>query len=320
MKYLVSILLICFFISCKKEKKELTPISVYEIGTQCRINDLDMISPGRWIACSGARSEKGYISSSDDHGASWTSYQLDQPSSAYSVDFLDSLNGFAGGDFLHLWRTFDGGNSWGYYWLGNQVPMNEEDRPAVRDFIMWNDSTWYFCGGENLGEGVVYETTDGGQHWYYQFKQHEYRALHKDEGSLMAAGHGSILISHQGLNDLQSASFENDFITDLVKNANGDWIASSYQGAFYRSQDGQNWSLVMKGNRPFGGHVNWSCMAIHENRILAAGADGALAESWDGGLNWTLYTVANEPDLWSLMIAGDEVYAGGEEGKIFRLF
>lgn len=320
MKNAAYICLMIFFFSCKKEKNELVPLAVFDVGTACRINDLEPLSSGRWIACSGVRNEKGFVSVSEDEGKTWIAFQLDQPSSAYTIDFVDSLYGFCGGDFLHLWRTFDGGKTWGYYWLGNQVPMNEEDRPGVRDFRMWNDSTWYFCGGENLGEGIVYETKDAGVHWYYQFSQHEYRAIFKDENNLIAAGHGSILYSHHDLDGLQSSSFSDDFITDICMTPNSSWLACSYQGAFYESEDGLHWNQKMKANRPLSGSLNWSCMTSSGEKIYAAGADGAFGESQDGGFHWTIYTVSGEPDFWSLMVVDDRVFAGSEKGKIYRIF
>jgi photosystem II stability/assembly factor-like uncharacterized protein len=314
------ILILVLFVACKKDQGNLTPIAVLDTGTSCRINDLELLSSGRWVACSGVRNEKGFISVSDDAGVSWTSSKLDHASSTYTIDFLDSLNGYAGGDFLHLWKTTDGGLSWEYQWLGNQVPMNEEDRPVVRDFHMLKDSVWFFCGGENLGEGVVYETSDRGHSWQFVFNQHEYRAMCTNDDDLVVGGHGSILRSNEGLNNLEPAHFENDFIMDVIMSDDGAWIAASYQGAVYRSQDGLNWSNVMKGERRLSQVVNWTCLVKSGQRIIVAGTDGAVAESNDHGINWTRYKVNDAPDFWSLLIDGNQVFAGSEEGKIFRIF
>jgi photosystem II stability/assembly factor-like uncharacterized protein len=319
MKNAVLVITLLSFFSCKKNAEYFEPLAVMDVGTSCRVNDLHVLSSGRWIACSGERGERGFLSYSDNSGSTWQSNQTDQESSVYAVDFMDSLNGLAGGDFLHLWRTHDGGSTWSYYWLGEQVPINEEDRPAVRDIHLLNDSAWFFCGGENLGEGVVYQSENRGQSWQFIFRQHEFRAIIADASKIVAAGHGSILNTRADVNALVPVNFRNDFITGMLQLNDGSFLAVSTQGSVYKSTDGFTWSEVLKEKRINGKRTNWFCIELNGNQIFIAGAEGRLGVSSDEGATWSFQVVQNEPDIFTLTSDGNSLYAGGESGKIYKL-
>jgi photosystem II stability/assembly factor-like uncharacterized protein len=320
--FCVAVCMLTFtFFSCKKELPERIPIAVLNTGQSGRVNDIELLSAKKWIAACGTRNESGALMLTNDGGKNWEKYTTDFSSSVYCIDFLDSLNGFAGGDFLHLWRTSDGGISWTYYWLGDQVPFNEEDRPAVREMVMKNDSCWYFCGGENFGEGVIYETRNSGQTWQFVFRQHEYRDMvFSSENHAVVGGHGSVLTLNESLDHLTASAFQDDFITGLTMGSNGHVYAVTYNGAILMSSvQGLNWSNVVDKNKAFRRRTNWNDITTEGNYLMAVGNEGTIGESYDSGSTWEFSVLKDQPDLYAVQIFNGMTLATSERGLIYQL-
>lgn len=297
------------------------PVASYDTGIKIRLNDFYMMSDSVWIACGGIRDSRGLILRSEDAGQSWSIFENQLPRSIYCIDFLDSMNGFAGGDYLHLWRTTDGGKSWLFYWLGDQVPFNEEDRPAIHDFIYRNDSSWYFCGGENLGSGIIYETVNAGTDWNFDFRQHEYRTMsYFDNEHAVIAGHGSALTMDRGIGSINATGFENDFITGVAVVGESTCVGATFNGALIRGTDfGKNWETQDKANRPFGKRVNWNDVSSSGKFVVAVGIEGMMAESFDAGITWNYSIVNGSPNLLSVWVKNESVMATTDVGIILRL-
>lgn len=309
--------------SCKKGKvKSIQPIARFDTSERVLIHDIECITDSIWMVCGGIRDSRGVIMRTEDAGKSWTKFETEFPRSVYCLDFLNEMEGFAGADFLHLWRTIDGGKTWTFYWLGDQVPVHEEDRPGIKDFQMVNDSLWFFCGGENLGEGVVYETQDSGQTWNFIFKQNEFRDLtFFDDSHAITTGHGCVLLFKENLDEIAASSFENDFMTSSVAINNRRAIGVSYNGGIYKTSDGGNdWQVIDKVNKPFGNRTNWNSITKEGSHLVAVGNEGAFGESHDNGENWEFFTVEAQPDLLSVAIKNGVVLASTTDGFVLQLY
>jgi photosystem II stability/assembly factor-like uncharacterized protein len=312
---------VCLF-SCKKEKSQhLSPLLIADTGEDVLLHEFEILSDNVWIACGGIRDERGVICRSIDGGRTWTSVEMNEHRSVYCFEFLNDSVAFCGGDFLHLWKTEDAGKTWEFYWLGDQVPIHEEDRPGIKDFHFVNDSVWYFCGGENLGEGIVYETKDSGYHWQFIFKQHEYRDLtFFDSTNAIATGHGSVMLIPGAIASQQAADFEGDFITSSVAIDNQSAIGVSYNGGIYRSNNrGQNWSRIDGVNTPFSRRTLWNDIDSNGTYLCAVGNDGRMAESFDSGNAWNYFSVDSNPNLLSVKVQGMNVYATTSTGLVLQL-
>lgn len=311
-----------FVVSCRKQNVDLLPLAIYNTGYAFRINDLFLQTDSIWFAVGGVRGEEGVILRTDDAGLTWSKFNTEFPRSMYCVNFLNQEIGFAGGEYLQLWRTSDGGNSWSYYWLDDQVPFNEEDRPAIRDFEFRNDSCWFFCGGENLGEGVVYETRNAGANWNFIFKQNEFRSLVLlNEDKIVVGGHGLVLSNSDHIDHLSNADFVDDFMTGMTVIGHDNCIGVTYNGAILKgTNSGMNWMELEKGNKAFNARINWNDVDAFGARIVAVGNEGVIAESTDSGVNWRYYEVVNSPELISVKVVKDFVLATTTDGRILRLF
>ena len=300
----------------------LAPLAVYNTGYAFRINDVFVMNDSTWIACGGIRGNEGIILKTMDSGNSWSRYESEFSKSIYSLKFLNDQIGLAGGDYLHLWKTTDGGNTWAYNWLADQVPFNEEDRPAIQDIEFKSDSSWFFCGGENFGEGVIYESRDAGNDWDFVFRQNEFRAMILlGENEIVTGGHGVVLVANNHIDSLSVADFRNDFITGLTKTGSDECIAVTLNGAILKgTNSGSNWTQLAQGNNAFKSRINWSDVDSFEKHLVAVGNEGVVAESVDGGANWQYFEVINTPELIAVSVVEKFVIATTGDGKIIRLF
>lgn len=96
-------------------------------------------------------------------GVTWNSYLF--PNEYFlAAFFLDSLNGWIGGEGGKLMRTTDGGSSW----FPANVDSTVFSNFAIRDFEFFSPQYGYAVGGHIDIAGVIWRTDDGGQFWSVQ--------------------------------------------------------------------------------------------------------------------------------------------------------
>ncbi|KGE03299.1 sialidase family protein [Pseudohaliea rubra] len=90
-------------------------------------------------------------------GGAWTEDSLGDDLQFTRVKFVDAEHGFAVGEFGTVITSSDGGDSWDYL-----PPIPNDFYPMAADFL---DPFTGWVGGL---DGVIWETTDGGQQWTRQ--------------------------------------------------------------------------------------------------------------------------------------------------------
>jgi photosystem II stability/assembly factor-like uncharacterized protein len=312
------LLLLALLDSCKREN--ISPLSAtsYYTGISARINEIQIIHDSLWVACAGIRNESGYFLHSTDSGKSWISQQTEFERSVYTLEIADNGQGLAGGDFLDLWTTDDFGKTWQYLWLGNEVPFNEEDRPGVRDISIINDSIWHFCGGENLGEGVIYRTVNAGNSWSFAFHQNEFRTIAQNvNNETVVGGHGKVLSFTDDVDQVMVSGFQDSFMTSMITTKRGEFIATCFDGKVIKSVDGgQVWIEIFDINRNFNKRINWNKIIIGDSIIACFGTRGFLALSYNQGKNWLIEKIDGDKNLLSGALLRDKILAGDSEGNI----
>ncbi|MEY3398907.1 MAG: Photosynthesis system assembly factor [Bacteroidota bacterium] len=287
------------------------PARIAHTGVNMRVNDIWQGEDTIWV-CGGTRGQEGFILYSTDQGSSWVNCLTQGERSFYTIE-RDSAGIFwAGGEFLSIWRSPDGRN-WSPLWLGDQVPFHEEDRPAIRQFQFAGGNKVYFAGGENLGEGVLFQSNDGGLNWEFIFKQHEFRDLVLDAEAGIACGHGEILKFGNQLEDSFATQPDNDFYTGIVRWHDG-FATCSSQGVILESTDGISWNEWAKTPRLHQSFV-FNDISTNGNEVVACGMNGTLWTFSHG--SWNAYMVEDRPNLYQLYPAGDGFWAGSDNGTLY---
>ena len=289
------------------------------MGIDVRINDIVVTSQGDIIVCGGERDVRGCFMRSMDDGLTWTLYEGGSFQSVYSLHMIDDLHGWAGGGFLNLWRTSDGGVSWQNDWIGKDVPFDENERPAITRFQFLSDSVFFFVGGENYSKGVVYYTEDNGQSFDFQFYHNEIRGIHMDDSQNgMVCGHGRVLTTTSGMSGWQDLEMQNDFYTGLVS-YDSHAIMTTSTGKILKSTDeGASWQKVLDGNNWFSWKVSFNDIVSDDETVVAVGNDGYFAVSHDQGISWETYELNEPVELLSVFLDENKVWCTSTNGNIIR--
>jgi photosystem II stability/assembly factor-like uncharacterized protein len=140
---------------------------------------------GRWWVA-GSRA---VIARSDDHGANWTTTDLQDDLQITTLQMVDAQNGFATGEFGTVLVTTDGGTSW-----ARRGALPGEFYPYAALFASPAE------GWVSGLAGQVLHTTDGGETWTAQI--HRGGAplfrMFMHEGTPHAVGAGGSLVRLQG--------------------------------------------------------------------------------------------------------------------------
>ncbi len=97
---------------------------------------------------------RGIISKTTDGGNVWATYQTNLKY-IRDVYFLDTVNGWACGQFGAVYKTEDGGDTWD--------SVYQASNPLRKIFFSTNDSGW--AVGGISGDELIIRTTDGGISW-----------------------------------------------------------------------------------------------------------------------------------------------------------
>jgi photosystem II stability/assembly factor-like uncharacterized protein len=311
---LLCVVALCMF-GCKKSPTELHPQARWSLPATGEANDVVILDAQHWMVCGGVQLQQGYVTATTDAGNHWNTFVLPYPTSMHCLYMRDSLHGWMGGDQLGLWNTHDGGAHWNFDWLASQVPYNGEDRPPVRSFQCIDSTDVLFCGGENLGSGVVYHSADGGNLWEWQFFRHEFRGLHfttPTDG--VVVGHGADLFTRDGIGGLSLEDNGRQFITSLAP-YNGQLWACTYEGTVCTSSDeGVTWNTMYTERN---GEA-FTDIALGMQRWAAVGTGGSLAVSDDHGATWKPYHVHGEPSFKAVAVYQSLIFATDRSGVLYQ--
>jgi photosystem II stability/assembly factor-like uncharacterized protein len=316
--FFVLMALAVFMGSCKKENEGYA-FESYNVGLDVRLNDMEINAQGDLLACGGKRDVQGYFFRSEDNGASWSVQDGGLSRSVNTIHMIDELRGWAGGGFLELWRTFDGGATWIYDWIGKDVPLDENQRPSITKFQFLSDSVFFFVGGENYSKGVVYRSMDNGRSFDFQFYHNEIRGIHMtspEDG--MVCGHGRFLSTSTGMDGWSDLEMQNDFYTGLIS-FNSHLIMTTSTGKILKSEDqGYSWERVLDGSNWFSWNMSFNDIYSSEQSVVAVGNDGLFAVSHDEGLSWETYELSEPVELLSVYMDESDVWCSSTNGNVIR--
>lgn len=313
---IICLCLVLGIFSCKKDEKA-HKFEVANVGVDMRLNDVILTSSGEMLACGGVRDVSGSFFRSEDGGVSWSGQEGMAEQSIYAIEMIDDLRGWAGGGFLNLWKTGDGGQTWSNHWIGLDVPFDENERPAIKKFQFLSDSTFFFVGGDNYTKGVVYSTVDAGDNFEFKFLHNEMLGIHmtdKDHGII--CGYGRLLTTNSGMQGWTDQNQTDDFYTGLVSFPDH-YIICSLTGSILKSETIFGpWEEVLEGNSWLSWKRSFNDIYKDENCVVAVGNDGYFAVSDDAGLSWNSYELSEPVELFSVFIYDAKAWCASTDGNI----
>ena len=201
---------------------------------------------------------------------------------AHSVFFVDSLNGFIGGNH-RLYKTTDGGDNWDVVYY-----LSEFGYEIMSIFFSNNNRGWIVGGfyGSYIGNFIAY-TIDGGMNWTEITVPTENILLSISFSDSLhgyaVGGNGFIMkTDNGGMNWYQSSLGASDLLTvQFVSNLTG-WI-SSYGGIYKTTDGGLNWIRHWVVPGTFG---YYTTVFFVDSLYGYTSSQGGIFYSSNGGIDW----------------------------------
>jgi photosystem II stability/assembly factor-like uncharacterized protein len=322
----------------------------YEAVTD-NLRDIAVVDPlTAWIV-----GDNGTILHTTNGGAQWGEQSSTTLAGLNAVSFLDASRGWACGDQRTVRATTNGGQTWTAQTLpgmGGGVSAN--------DVVFLNPLEGWIVGGSNGGTGYIWRTTDGGAVWTQHasaagvlqtiaFLNSSVGLIGGTSGTLLRTVNGGATWTPvasgtiRGLNDIFIGGS-----TDLrIAGDNGTLLHSTDAGASWTvttlptfvnvhgvGRGGQVTVAVGEGgllahaippagwilDNP-GTHksVNWVTFADPFHGI-AAGQDGTILRTYDGGTHWTpvVNGVTGDSFYGATMAGPDKAWVVGDLGVLLH--
>ena len=310
--------LLTIITGCKKDIQN-HPYSKIQLPFAGTIRDITIINLSTWIICGGDNAS-GKILKTTNSGLTWNTSSTFFNTPVNCLYFLNQDTGFAGDADIIIYKTIDGGQNWNAF-LDDSWPLTINRN--LRDIWFINDTTGFVCGGKNLGNGVLYNTTNGGVEWNYREFNHEYRGIcFIDNENGIMCGHGSLLTTRNGGASFEISNQNKLYFTGIALNELNQYWVCDFNGTIMNSSDkGQSWKESRNGSAwEFkGGQLN--CIDTSpEGRIVCAGPAGFFTWSDDNGSSWNDRKCFGGTDILSIKwISANEVVAAGKNGQFFHI-
>lgn len=263
---------------------------------------LTMLSDGRTVYATapGPRRCVGAVYRSVDAGASWQVLPSScAPYPLYSVEFLDSDHGYAGGgepakfngsQFVET--TNDGGATWQTRWRAGPETGPADDSEIVRVEMLDQRVGWALSGGCTPGAngpcgGNVYRTVDGARSW--QRTQVHAVSLAVVDAQHVVAGvvnARTIAVTSDGGQSWQLQGPAAEVQTQSFGGTDGALLWNTSLGMFRSSDAGRSWTTLTAPNADAAQSDSW--LAAPPSAVLGAAmfGSGAVNVSTDNGSSW----------------------------------
>ena len=224
----------------------------------------------------------------------------------FSVSFPNEKDGWASGRWGTVVHTSDGGKTWRRQQTGTDFTLSS---------IYFPDNKHGWAVGD---EGTIINTSDGGKTWQSQkspvpFFLMSVQFVTPEKGWIVTE-RTRILYTENGGKNWTIQFKDEDFILKSVSfsDARNGWAVGEY-GYIYHTEDGGKKWIKQAGSFRFSGETGqaeggtklFSVIALDTSTAWAAGIDGCVVKTTDGGKTWAKVN-ARAPDSPLFAITGDK--------------
>ena len=245
----------------------------------------------------------------------WYSQNSNVSTTLYSVDFLDTLNGYVSGNQGVILKSTDGGSTWVSLTSGVSDPLY-----SISFFDTQNG-----CAAGGAGNGsIIIRTTNGGTNWtqisspansrvsYVQFINSAIGFLITLSGQCLGSTNGGLTWTILNNQISTYGSHNNAFFI----NASAGYVAED-GGYLSKTTDGgytwfDSWNGITTSDPLFGIQFSSSLNGF------TVGANGSLYVTTNGAVSWSpVYNDTSTTNYYCVSaINANTSYAGGQFGKI----
>ena len=317
MKLFFYILIVVFFFSCTKEKKDVSFTRI-ETGTKYRINDIYFLDKNKGFAVGGDRYFEGNIIKTLDGGTTWQKLDTSSMHSTngvdlqtlYSVDFFNDSIGEAVGYGGKIIRTEDGGNNWHTILHGTWSNfLKVKMISPTNSFIVSSGSLFY-----------------SPQYWYYFNIQESSYTLSDieftDNNNAYLSGQGFVKKSVDNGVTWKTLDIKGDYFFDIDFVNNNVGYICGWQGGIYKTIDaGETWKIINNTNKAFSTRHHYENIDfLDEKTGVVCAYNGEILFTDNGGDSWIELKTDKNINFHSIYFYdASTVYAGTNQGQIFKI-
>ncbi len=301
----------------------------------------------------------GAIFKTTNQGVNWVKQSYGNISDFwYSINFVDSLNGWIVGERGKILKTTDGGINWvqitvenvrlrnvdfansstgwivgipnylkkttngGVNWIAQSYPNNCGYFQFTSIYVI--DPLNCFILGSCSGEGYLYKTTNGGENWLqlYGPGNNLYKVFFKGDIGFICGSASTILkTTNLGLNwsTINLGSYIN--VASVAITDTNIWVAGGYSSwpTYYNS--------ILKTTNLgenwissyYGKHLRFYDISfINKDTGLAVGQDGFNYITHNGGINWSLFKPNTDFYYQAKLFPSGNGFIFGGNGYIYK--
>ena len=198
-----------------------------------------------WVVGETIIDRTNFLWRTKDGGNSWEKISVPK---FYNLTFLNSLEGFAGGDSIY--STTDGGESWQTQTIEPDVPF------GVADIYFVDKHHGWAVGGsvEWFDMGIILKTTNTGEIWHVNRHPAEafgYAVYFTDTlhgyvvGSNPPFFQGVIMVTNDGGENWQTKHLPGSWLNDVAfMNDSTGWVVGDYGFLWVTKDGGSTWERV----------------------------------------------------------------------------
>ncbi len=191
-----------------------------------------------------------------------------------------------------------------------------------RGALAVNKERLWIVGGESFGTGYLdYADTKQGILENRITIDRELDAICAlDSNHLIIAGFGILLITEDGGRQWDTLVMR-DHWRDICKTEKGSAVAVGIGGNIIRTSDyGKSWEFIRRGSQIFVPGVPLRTVAFASPKDgLAAGENGVVLRTRDGGENWIRQDGLPEVNYLDVQVMGNQYWLCGSEGTVIRM-